>query len=185
MKKSLNVFHPGAVGRRKCGPCSACCSALAIPDLEKPEFTRCVHVRKGSRARFGACSIYADRPGNCRDWDCGWIRGMGEPRHRPDKSGIVLDVEESTQIGGFVVKVWEIRKGATEKPDNRALIEGLCEHHPKPVVALAFLPGPQPGPGRRRFLGGNPQGCKAAAPVLDAMKAQAEKRGSDFDMEID
>lgn len=167
MKKRLEVYNADRAGRR-CGKCSACCTTLAVEEIGKPDFTRCEHL-KGA-ARFSACRIYADRPGSCAEWSCAWLRGIGGSHHRPDKSGIVLDVEESVPIGGFVVKVWEIRKGAAKKPRNRELIEIMCESHPKPTVALQFFPGD-----RRRFLGGNPQGVEAAQPILAGFAGKSGK----------
>jgi len=59
---------------RACGNCSLCCKLLAIAELNKPIDTWCPHARPGR----GGCSIYPDRPTNCRGFTCGWLSGLPE-----------------------------------------------------------------------------------------------------------
>src|SRR5262245_34979797 len=54
---------------RQCGDCSLCCKLLNIDELNKPANTWCQHCRPGK----GGCSIYADRPPDCRTFACGWL----------------------------------------------------------------------------------------------------------------
>ena len=71
---------------RTCGACTACCFFPAVPSLGKPEFELCRHASERG------CAIYADRPGECRDYECLWLSSeLGELTDRPDRLGIVFD----------------------------------------------------------------------------------------------
>jgi hypothetical protein len=94
---------------RRCGPCSACCTALQVEAINKPECSRCEHQRNG----WKACAIYDDRPDGCRTFECDWLRGKMASRDRPDQLGLIV----TAQPGGFVC--WETRKGA--RSSSRAL----------------------------------------------------------------
>lgn len=78
VKKALTVLRP-------CSSCSACCTNMAVSELNKPAGVRCVHLTAG-----GKCGIYETRPKGCRDFDCFWRQGAGDPSTRPDRSGAVL-----------------------------------------------------------------------------------------------
>jgi uncharacterized protein len=71
---------------KSCGPCTMCCAALEIAELKKPAGPLCQHCRLGA-----GCSIYADRPQICRDYECEWLtrRDLGRPL-RPDLVGAIL-----------------------------------------------------------------------------------------------
>lgn len=68
---------------RQCGECSACCTPLEIPEIDKACNVTCQHVAAG-------CSIYPTRPKACRDYQCGWRLGFGLLDERPDRMGILL-----------------------------------------------------------------------------------------------
>lgn len=78
--------------RRRCGPCSECCTLIPVGELDKPGFTRCEHLRKRR------CSIYAERPPGCRLFECAWLMQKDGPQGkpvmpallRPDKVGAVM-----------------------------------------------------------------------------------------------
>jgi Fe-S-cluster containining protein len=97
---------------RPCGPCTACCTALGVEEIHKPNYAPCQHLcDKG-------CGIYEDRPGSCRSFECWWRAGMvgGE---RPDKSGIIVDSVPAA------VRVWEVKPGALGWKSNREVIRKL------------------------------------------------------------
>jgi Fe-S-cluster containining protein len=50
---------------RACGDCTLCCKFMAIEELEKRAGAWCVHCEPGT-----GCRIYAQRPGECRTFDC-------------------------------------------------------------------------------------------------------------------
>ncbi|MBV9288617.1 MAG: hypothetical protein JO288_12490 [Hyphomicrobiales bacterium] len=71
---------------KTCGSCTMCCSALSIPELEKPAGPLC-----GNGRPCGGCAIYAERPQVCRDFECEWLTRRDLPRPlRPDLVGTIL-----------------------------------------------------------------------------------------------
>ncbi len=79
---------------RQCGSCSACCRWPSIEELDKPAKTACPNLEK---CGYG-CTIYENRPKHCMDYQCSWLRGVGEDRDRPDVSKILID-RRNTQFG--------------------------------------------------------------------------------------
>jgi hypothetical protein len=71
---------------KSCGSCTECCRIVAVPELYKNAGTPCPQCNVGS-----GCTIYAERPQSCRDFDCGWLSAdyMG-PELRPDRCHVVL-----------------------------------------------------------------------------------------------
>lgn len=121
---------------RTCGGCTACCTALGVQQgsFHKPPGQRCPHSVIGR-----GCMIYPVRPDVCQSFACAWLEGWGEDRHRPDKSGVVI---QATALGGTeraLVQLWEARKGALDKTYGLALTRyWLSAGVP---VALAYLGG--------------------------------------------
>jgi hypothetical protein len=70
---------------RHCGGCTACCTLYAVSALAKPARHPCPHAA-------GGCTIYRDRPEECRGFACGWLAGLGRDRDRPAESGVVIDL---------------------------------------------------------------------------------------------
>jgi uncharacterized protein len=69
---------------KSCGPCTLCCSALHITELNKPAGPACEHCANG-------CAIYATRPQVCRDFECDWLTERALPiTLRPDRVGVIL-----------------------------------------------------------------------------------------------
>ena len=91
---------------RRCGPCSACCHVLAIPETGSAGWSDCQHQRK-----HGGCAIYTDRPAPCSSARCQWLLGVGANKDRPDRTGLVVWLVEDVADRPFVV-VHEARPGA-------------------------------------------------------------------------
>ena len=70
---------------RRCDSCTACCTALAVRELDKPRYQPCAHLCAG-----GGCGIYAQRPGACRDYRCLWLDGHLGEDDRPDQLGVIF-----------------------------------------------------------------------------------------------
>lgn len=90
MAKTLKLFNPKRVGKRKCGDCVSCC---LTPSLNAPPHkelgSACPEVRTG---RKKGCGIYETRPEGCQAYECHWLfNGFLETKHRPDKIGIIFD----------------------------------------------------------------------------------------------
>jgi hypothetical protein len=74
---------------RDCGGCTACCSELAVIELQKPNGTTCQHRRPG-----GGCAIYKTRFSICRTFHCGWRKLPNlDDSWRPDRSGVMISFE--------------------------------------------------------------------------------------------
>ena len=74
-----------------CGTCRACCRALGVSELEKPEWQMCSYVD-----RAVGCQIYDRRPQGCRDYACIWLQSQSgasplPAKLRPDRCGVVFD----------------------------------------------------------------------------------------------
>jgi hypothetical protein len=97
--------YPG----KTCGGCTACCSVVPVRELGTKAWQRCPHVRTPPAAHVG-CSIYADRPGSCRLWICGWLGADWPDKLRPDRCGVIVDpAEDLIGINGretVAARIW-------------------------------------------------------------------------------
>lgn len=96
---------------RECRECTACCSTMSIPSLDKPSCRKCKH-------QSSSCDIYESRPKECSTYSCWWRRGFGEEADRPDKLGVILDAACSTNQEIYedlpFVQVREVRTGVLD-----------------------------------------------------------------------
>src|SRR5690606_657388 len=81
----------GEIMKRTCGACTLCCTALAVPELDKPNGVPCKHLTPHG------CGIYEERPESCRAFACAFLQGAGDLSSRPDRTGAVVSAED----GGF------------------------------------------------------------------------------------
>jgi len=65
-----------------CGDCTVCCTSTKVPELKKPERTKCKYCEKG-------CSIYDQRPQSCAEFECLYLKGGIDIR--PDKCGVIIE----------------------------------------------------------------------------------------------
>lgn len=117
----LLAQHP-APGR-ECGSCTACCSVLAIVELQKPPRRACDHL-----CRSG-CGIYAARPASCREFHCLWLRGAidGDEALRPDQLGVMFDYFIIAGSGETHLIAFELWAGAFDDPTVRLLLREVCQ----------------------------------------------------------
>src|SRR5665213_2690643 len=73
---------------RECGECTACCTVIAVHELQKANNQACCHLGDG-------CRIYPTRPDSCREWSCLWLNGglPGDDLRRPDRLGLVFSLD--------------------------------------------------------------------------------------------
>jgi hypothetical protein len=79
---------------RVCGTCTLCCKAVAVTSLKKAVGKWCPHGSPGK-----GCSIYAQRPDECKHFGCLWLLGLlPEEEDRPDrlKTAIYSEIDAST-----------------------------------------------------------------------------------------
>lgn len=105
---------------RECGECTACCTALAIPEVPTLVGEHCTHECAEG------CAIYAMRPSRCRNFECMWIGGWGaKPGDRPDRLGWLGYVDRYPEFNmvagggskqGTVLIVRETTQGALQEP---------------------------------------------------------------------
>lgn len=94
------------VTTRSCNGCTLCCKLLGIDALEKPKAVWCPHCKAGS-----GCTIYADRPDECRSFDCLYVSGPQLGDHWfPARSKMVVCVNR--EIGRIEIHVDAGRSGA-------------------------------------------------------------------------
>jgi len=88
------MLEEGLVPGRTCGSCVACC---VIPRIDAPNFIKeagvmCVHCSGND------CTIYEDRPAQCRTFYCLWRRvGTMPDSLRPDRTGVMFTIERIAQ----------------------------------------------------------------------------------------
>lgn len=122
--------------KRECGPCTACCTAMGVPELSKAPGTTC------SSVCATGCGVYKTRPQSCRDFQCVWLQGALEDEHRPDKTGVVLvpagpnsKFEEKT--GVQLLTAFESWPGAFERDPAKRLLGHLATK-----LAIVMVKGP-------------------------------------------
>lgn len=119
---------------RACGECTVCCTVMAVPELHKPNRRACTHVCDEG------CAIHAERPQDCRDFHCLWLRGAvgdGE-RERPDQLGVMFDQFTRREDGSVHTIAFEAWNGALAERAAREVVEALAERF---SVALSYRDG--------------------------------------------
>jgi hypothetical protein len=74
---------------KSCGDCGLCCKIMGVSALAKPPGKWCRHF-----GRTKGCGIYAERPEDCRAFNCLWLltEALG-PDWKPSVAGFVLHSE--------------------------------------------------------------------------------------------
>jgi hypothetical protein len=89
---------------RACGACSLCCKIMAVPDFEgKPDQHKwCKYAKPG----YNACTIYQQRPQECRAFNCMWLISDQIPDYwYPKLSKIVINPKLELGSGAYVAFV--------------------------------------------------------------------------------
>ena len=97
---------------RTCGGCTACCKTHAVSQVQTTYGEWCQHCKIGS-----GCTVYDQRPIDCRVYECVWLKGKGKESDRPDRLKIVMDVTIIKFDGEDVVLLnfWEVEPGAASQ----------------------------------------------------------------------
>ncbi|MBB6191160.1 hypothetical protein FHS51_001382 [Sphingobium wenxiniae] len=83
-----------------CGSCTLCCTVMKVtmPSSVKPAHTACEHCT------LAGCSIYADRPDVCAEFQCLWLATQQAPQFampssfRPDRCGVLIDLNAAGTV---------------------------------------------------------------------------------------
>jgi hypothetical protein len=131
----------------QCGSCTACCSTVAVKELNLLPWHRCGHLRDPWHKDGPGCGIYADRPYSCRSWRCVWLQDDTWPDdYRPDRLGAVVDENHDLiEIDGRKVKavqIWAMAgREVTKDPRLYRIIESILRQNVAPAVLLRLPPG--------------------------------------------
>ena len=104
------------VVKRQCGECTACCTLLGVPELEKARYSPCEHDTGKN------CNIYEARPHSCRVFKCIWLQGLIPINERPDKIGIVWSVTVPKPGKPQYPVAMEVTEGASKLDPALSLI---------------------------------------------------------------
>jgi hypothetical protein len=94
-----HISTPTPLDTVACGKCTACCTALEIVALSKPEGVRCEHLTQDG------CGIYETRPEECRAFVCGFLKLNLHRKLRPDRAGFIITVQKTVFGNTFVLLV--------------------------------------------------------------------------------
>ena len=122
---------------RSCGECTACCTALAVDEIDKEEFVKCEHDC-GTH-----CGIYQTRPNSCRGYQCLWTAMKEEVDNtfRPDNLGVILELQQSSI--GPAVTVREIVPEIMRDEDGPAWRFVMAVAASVGAFIIVFQPGKQ------------------------------------------
>lgn len=112
---SLPILSEGG----DCGGCTACCTVLGVKELRKSDYTPCEHLCQQG------CGVYDDRPKECQSYECLWFRSTPIPELRPDKLGVILELNHN-DLGTSVV-VREVWQGASDGELAQQFINGAAK----------------------------------------------------------
>lgn len=71
---------------RTCGDCGLCCKLMGVSALDKPAGRWCGHFGRAS-----GCAVYADRPADCRVFNCLWLLTEAlDAAWKPSTAGFLL-----------------------------------------------------------------------------------------------
>lgn len=108
---------------RQCGGCTACCTTHEVREIHKPVCQPCQFCEEGV-----GCKVYGHHPKGCREFVCEWIKGFGPEDSRPDRSGVVLDLQESPALGTATLTIWEYQLGSLQsKPISNLISEAVSK----------------------------------------------------------
>jgi hypothetical protein len=103
---------------RPCGECTACCDGNLKSNSHGNVFAKrnpCVFlVHK-------VCSVYNDRPNTCRNYQCAWSQQLIDEDLRPDKSGVLVSVENRPNSDKQFLKVMEIKEHVDFETHNKII----------------------------------------------------------------
>jgi hypothetical protein len=132
--------------QRQCGPCTACCVALPVKELAKPQQSPCRYLCATG------CAIYR-QPQTlqiCTEFECEWLRGYVPEDCRPDQLGVMFWLGKQIPIKDgilySVLRINELRSGAlsTNRPRIDTIVQQIEQrlsqqgHHEFAVIEMPY-----------------------------------------------
>ena len=118
--------------QRTCGNCTACCHIAEVNEgiITKPACTACPFLDHG-------CKLFdqPERPQVCRDFQCSWLRGYGNSEDRPDKSGVMVSINNIN--GGTWIMVMDLVKNAHFTTGKHIIID-IATQVGLPVIIVDY-----------------------------------------------
>lgn len=107
-----------------CGGCTLCCKVLDIEWMSSPRGEYCRHCEPEK-----GCQIHAERPEECRTFDCAWLQSDADEDLRPDKIGCVFErIDDDLMLGtvdeGELSKVFLAQAGAFQEQGFSLVVMG-------------------------------------------------------------
>lgn len=109
-----------ALAAHPCGTCDACCTVMQVEAIGKAEGVPCPALKAQKGQGASGCSCYAKRPDSCKTFNCVWRVGLLDQTSkpdiegRPDKLGIMFDVNDTHATGIQLLVAREVWKGAID-----------------------------------------------------------------------
>ncbi len=126
---------------KDCGDCTACCgpSSMRVPGVFGA-WERCPHLQSKR------CGIYADRPGECRDFLCMWSLASAWPAElRPDRCGFIGIFQERESRSHLDVVFCETPPGVRPHLLGKAIVHVLEGCREVGATRITLLYGDESG----------------------------------------
>jgi Fe-S-cluster containining protein len=78
---------------RKCEDCKLCCQGYVSGNVRGSWFGNL----KPCKYLDDECTIYEERPSQCRNYYCAWAQELFPEWMRPDKTGVLISVEKDRE----------------------------------------------------------------------------------------
>jgi len=122
---------------RNCGECAVCCYLCEIREIKKPPHIFCFYQLKELVEH--RCMIFDDRPEDCKNFLCAWIRNFGSENDRPDKNGVMITVSKFNN--GIWIFIIEIKQDAVLTTAKDMIIE-IVEQYDIPAIVSDYKSRP-------------------------------------------
>ena len=112
----------------ECGECTKCCEGYLAINVYgiKVQGYKCPCLSKG-------CTIYSIRPEVCKKFQCAWLQGLfQEDWMRPDKSGLIISIENWTK--GQFFRVIETKKDI--HLESHSKLSEFAHQHNTPYIIM-------------------------------------------------
>lgn len=143
---------------RECGSCRLCCKLVQVRDeasgFFKPAGQWCRHACEAG------CELHGTdrKPAACIGFNCLWLQGMGEDKHKPLRTKVVAFLTERVLPMGGVGRGFELHEawpGVTHTGPAKELLEKAIEFGRKKGWPVVVVPASK---GTRTVYGPNGEG---------------------------